>query len=159
MYPNINTTKTVDYIIADVFRAPQTYFKQEKDSKGYSLQIQTKAEFKEFLLGVLQDYNYFECQTGIYKQLRGLQMGSTIASLIANIFIGCLDQAVIKKLLKSGDIISWTRYADDNLAIIKRGSYEKISSEINNWDENIFNISDKLIDNKLNFLSCTIFVQ
>ena len=126
MYPNINITRTVDYIIATIFRNPKNCFKHEKDSKGYTLPIPTKKDFKEYLLGVLQDYNFFECQTGTYKQLRGLQMGSTIAPLIANIFIGCLERAVITKLIKSGDIISWTRYADDNLAIIKRGSHEKI---------------------------------
>ena len=61
--------------------------------------------------------------------------------------------------MKSGDVISWTRFADDNLAIIKRGSYEKIFSEINLWDQNIFYTSEKLINNQLNFLSCTIFVH
>ena len=33
MYPNINLTKTINYIITTIFRAPQTYFKQEKDNK------------------------------------------------------------------------------------------------------------------------------
>ena len=35
MHPNINTTKTVDYIIATVFRAPQIHLKQEKDIKAW----------------------------------------------------------------------------------------------------------------------------
>ena len=69
MYPNINITKTINYIIATIFRAPQTYFKQEKDNKGYYLQIPTKLEFKSFLQGVLQDNNYFDCHIGVFKQL------------------------------------------------------------------------------------------
>ena len=159
MYPNINLTKTINYIITTIFRAPQTYFKQEKDNKGYLLQIPTKQEFKSFLQGVLQDFNYFESQIGIFKQLRGVQMGSTLAPLLANIFIGCLERAVINKLIKSGDVVSWTRFADDNLAIIKKASFEKILSAINNWDEHIFYTSEKLLNNKLNFLSCTLFLQ
>ena len=99
--------------------------KPEKDKKGYTLPIPTKEEFKTFLQGVLSDYNFFEGQTGTYDQLQGLHLGSSLALILSNIFIGCLERAVIKKLMKSGDVISWTRFADDNLAIIKRGSYEK----------------------------------
>ena len=106
MYPNINLTKTINYIITTIFRAPQTYFKQEKDNKGYLLQIPTKQEFKSFLQGVLQDFNYFGSQICTSKQLRGVQMGSTLAPLLANIFIGCLERAVINKLIKSGDVVS-----------------------------------------------------
>ena len=159
MYPNINVTRTVSYIITTIFKNPKNFFKQEKYSKGYKLPIPTKEKFKTFLLGVLKDYNIFECQTGTYKQLRGVQMGSSLAPLIAYIFIGCLERSVITKLIKSGDIISWSRYVDDNLAIIKRGSYDKILSEINRWDQHIFYTSEKLVENKLNFLSCTLFIH
>ena len=86
-------------------------------------------------------------------------MGSTLAPLLANIFIGCLERALINKLVKSGDVISWTRFADDNLAIIKKGSFDKIFNAINNWDEHIFYTSEKLLNNQLNFLSCTIFLK
>ena len=82
-------------------------------------------------------------------------MGSTLAPLLANIFIGCLERAVINKLIKSGDVVSWTRFDDDKLAIIKKGSFEKFLSAINNWDEHIFYTSEKLLNNRLNFLSCT----
>ena len=86
-------------------------------------------------------------------------MGSTLAPLLANIFIGCLERAVINKSVKSGDVISWTRFANDNLAIIKKGSYETIFNAINYWDEHIFYTSDKLLNNQLNFLSCIIFLK
>ena len=86
-------------------------------------------------------------------------MGSTLAPLIANIFIGCLERSVISKLIKSGDVVSWTRFADDNLAIIKLGSHDKILFEINRWDQHIFYTSEKLLNNQLNFLSCTLFVR
>ena len=141
MYLNINITRTVSYIIATIFRDPTSYFKQERDSKGYTLPIPTKTEFKNFLLEVLRDYNYFDSQSGTFKQPREVQMGSTLAPLIANIFIGCLERSVISKLIKSEDVVSLTRFADDNLAIIKLGSHDKIFLEINRWDQHIFNIS------------------
>ena len=159
MYPNINVTRTVSYIIATIFWDPTSYSKQERDYKGYTLPIPTKTEFKNFLLGVLRDYNYFDSQIGTFKQLRGEQMGSTLAPLIANIFIGCLERSVISKLIKSGDVVSWTRFADDNLAIIKLGFNDKILFEINRWDQHIFYTLEKLLNNELNFLSCTLFVR
>ena len=53
-------------------------------------------------------------------------MGSTIAPLIANIFIGCLERSVVKKLIDKGLIISWTRFADDCIAIIKKNLHDEI---------------------------------
>ena len=70
MYPSINITRTVSYILIEIFRNPKLYFTPEKDSKGYTLPIPTRAEFKLFLLSVLKDFNLFECQIGIFKQLK-----------------------------------------------------------------------------------------
>jgi hypothetical protein len=36
MYPNINLNRTIDYIIATIFRAPKNYLKPEKDKHGYT---------------------------------------------------------------------------------------------------------------------------
>ena len=121
MYPSINITRTVSYILIEVFRNPKLYFTPEKDSKGYTLPIPTRAEFKLFLLAVLKDFNFFTSQVGTFKQLKGLQMGSSLAPLISNLFIGCLERSVINKQIKLGSVISWTRYADDCVAIIKKG--------------------------------------
>ena len=125
MYPSINIKKVVKYIVTAVFRNPRIFFK-DKDKNGRLLPHRSREQFKLFLLGVLTDFNYFETQTGIYKQVEGVQMGSRLATLVANLFIGCLERSVIKKLTKQGHIITWLRYADDNLAIIKRGSFDII---------------------------------
>ena len=69
MYTSGNTTRTINYIPATIFRNPKKYWKQEKDAKGYNLPIPTRAEFKDFLLGILQDFNYFDSQTGFYQQI------------------------------------------------------------------------------------------
>jgi hypothetical protein len=60
-----------------------------------------------------------ECQD-VISHLKGLQMGSSLAPLISNIFVGFLEREVVKKLIKTGSVISWTRYADDCVAIIKK---------------------------------------
>ena len=86
-------------------------------------------------------------------------MGSRLAPLVANLFIGCLERSVIKKLRKQEHIITWLRYADDNLAIIKRGSFDIILYELNAWSHNISYCFEKMTDKKLNFLSTTIFIE
>ena len=79
-----------------------------------------------FLLGVLKDYDFFESQIGTFKQVKGVQMGSTIAPLIANTFIGCLKRTVYKKQSEQGFIHSWTRYTDDNIAFILKESHDEV---------------------------------
>ena len=125
--------------------------KPEKDKKDYTLPIPTREEFKLFLLAILKDFNIFDSQIGTFKQLKDLQMGNTLALLISNLFIGCLESEVIKKLIKRGVIISWTRYADDTITIIKKGSYDTVFKAINSWDQDVNYTGEKMTENELNF--------
>ena len=79
MYPSVNITRTISYFLKVVFKNPKSFFKPEKDKKGYTLPIPTREEFKQFFLGILKDFNIFDSQIGTFKQLRGLQMGNTLA--------------------------------------------------------------------------------
>ena len=60
--------------------------------------------------------------------------------------------------MDKGLILSWTRFADDNLAIIQKGSHDEIEA-LNSWDQNIKYTSEFLADNKLTFLSSTFFLK
>ena len=51
------------------------------------------------------------------------------------------------------------RYADDNLTIIKRGSFDIILNALNSWDQNISYSFEKMTDKNLNFLSTTICIE
>jgi hypothetical protein len=79
MYPSVNITRTISYFLKVVFKNPKSFFKPEKDKKGYTLPIPTREEFKQFFLGILKDFNIFDSQIGTFKQLKGLQMGNTLA--------------------------------------------------------------------------------
>ena len=58
MYPSVNITRVVSYILKVIFKNPKSFFTPEKDAKGYTLPIPTRAEFKLFLLAVLKDFNF-----------------------------------------------------------------------------------------------------
>ena len=86
-------------------------------------------------------------------------MGSKLAPLISNLFISCLETEVVKKLIKLGSVVSWTRYADDCVAIIKIGSYDSVLKAINFWDQDTTFTGELMTENKINYLSCTIFIE
>ena len=77
--------------------------------------------FRKYLHGVLTKFNFFRTPIGTFRQLGGLAMGSCVSALISNIFVNFFEQEVIKPLIKGKKIISWLRFADDTLAIIKKG--------------------------------------
>ena len=100
MYPSVNITRVVSYILKVIFKNPKSYFTPEKDAKGYTLPIPTREEFKLLLLAVLKDFNYFDSQVGIFKQLKGIQMGSKLALLISNLFYRLLGNGGRQKTNK-----------------------------------------------------------
>jgi len=56
--------------------------------------------------------NYFTFQNKIYQPEKGVPMGSTISSTITKIFPQHLEDIHIKQLLKTKNIIFYTRYID-----------------------------------------------
>ena len=70
-----------------------------------------------------------------------------------------LEKSVLKKFEKSGDLISWVRYADDICIVIKKGSFNKIFEKINGWDHNLSFTSEKMVNNRLIFLDCELFIE
>ena len=63
--------RTIDYILAKIFRNPKKYFKQEKDAKGYNLPIPTRAENKYFLLGIYKIFISLRAKLAFINKLRG----------------------------------------------------------------------------------------
>ena len=70
-----------------------------------------------------------------------------------------METEVVKKLIKLGSVVSWTRYADDCVAIIKIGSYDSVLKAINFWDQDTTFTGELMTENKINYLSCTIFIE
>ena len=86
-------------------------------------------------------------------------MGSCLSSIISNLFVNMLENSVVAKFEKSGDIISWVRYADDCCIIIKKGSFNNIFKKIYGWDKNLFFTSEKMTNNSLVFLDCELLID
>ena len=89
----------MNFILNEIFRDPTHYF-SEKDKKGATLPIPTRAKFRKFLHGVLNNFNIFHCQIGTFSQKKGVKMGS----LFADLFLGMLERTVIAKLERQDHI-------------------------------------------------------
>ena len=61
--------------------------------------------------------------------------------------------------MKLGSVISWTRYADDCVAIVKKGACNRVLTALNLWDQDIKFTCEKMVENKLTYLSTTIFIE
>ena len=61
-----------------------------------------------------------------FQAIKKIQMGSTFASLMEKLFIGCLKREEIEKFIKQGKVLSWTRFADDTVAILEKGLYDTL---------------------------------
>ena len=108
---------------------------------------------------VLLNYNKFECQLGIFKQISGLAMGSKLSPILSNIFVNLLEQSVIPKFQKTKQIIHWSRYADDIICICKKNSIDQIFEKLNNFDHRLKFTIEKMQENKIQFLDCNIFIE
>ena len=158
LFPNINNTRTINFILNEVFMDPRKYF-SKVDKRGNLLPLPSREKLRNFLHGVLNNFNIFECQTGIFSQKGGVKMGSPLSSLFADLFLGILERTVISRLERQGVVLKWIRYVDDCICISKKNSFSAILEKVNNWDKNIKFSFEKMIDNKLNFLYSTVFVQ
>ena len=157
LFPNINNTRVINYILTEVFKDPKLYF-FEKDKKGYTLPVPTREKLRKFLHGVLNNFNIFNCHIGIFSQRKGVKMGSPHSSLFADLFLGILERTVVSKLERQGHVLKWLRYVDDCIIVAKKGSFEHILEKVNKWDKSITFSYERMIENELNFLSSTIYL-
>ena len=158
LFHSVNVDRVISYILSEIYKSPRKFF-QERDSKGNLLPVPLRENFREVLHSVLVKRSYFNTQIGLYRQKRGLSMGSSLSPLLSNLFLGIMERDIVKKLKNSGQIISWIRFADDVLTVIQKGSRDLILQKINQWDHRLKFTFDEMTDNSLNFLDCKIFTK
>lgn len=124
----------------------------------------SKAEIFELLtlLELILSHNYFSFNGKFYMQNNGLAMGSSLAGLLANIFIDSLEQKFFKSHPQfTGKIIYYKRYVDDTI-ILFNGSKEELNNlaeEMNKMHPNIKFTVEHQTTEGINFLDMTISSQ
>ena len=99
--------------------------------------------------------NYFIYGENLYHQLSGIAMGTNVAVLFANLYLGCLLDPIIKQHHLN---LLYYRYIDDGF-ILARGALTLIESLINELNTIIPNIklTHNINLNSVDFLDITIF--
>ena len=125
MYSNVNVPRVVSYVLEKIYSQPRKYFKFKSETGGF-LPVPTR---KNFLLETFQKYSIFRSPIGVYKQKSGLGMGSSISACVANIFVNLMEQITVKDFFASGKLISYLRYAEDCIHIIRKNALRSFLKE------------------------------
>ena len=99
--------------------------------------------------------NFFEFNGRIYRQKKGVAMGSPVGPSFANVYLLDLDQ----EFIKYDGIYKYFRYIDDIFMIVdSKFILEDFLNFINNLDENIkFTVESS--GKSVNFLDTTIYIE
>ncbi|XP_075163330.1 uncharacterized protein LOC142235965 [Haematobia irritans] len=114
----------------------------------------SKNLFVKVLKFCIMDNRYFQYDGKIYKQKRGLPMGSPASPIVADIMMEKLLDESLRKLTQKPKII--TKYVDDLFAIIKETEIERTLTTLNNYHSNIRFTMELEEDGKLPYLDILI---
>ena len=89
---------------------------------------------KELLL-LCTKHLHFTFNGDIYIQLDGVAMGSPLGSLLANVFMCSLEEAIVPTLKDS--LVHWKRYLDDTHAHIEPERIDYVIKKLNTYHQQI----------------------
>ena len=163
LYTSVNSKLVITEIIKAVYNSPHNFFNldpNEETNFGTKTQIPTRTVFRNFLYQILLQFNIFSTVAGHYQQIDGLSMGSKISPLIANFYVNIMEQRIIKKEIKNGNIVAYCRYVDDVYCIIRKDHKNRILKLINDFDVNFLAFThENMVDNSLPFLDTEIYLN
>ena len=101
-----------------------------------SLNNRTKLNSNDIteLLQFVLTTTYFRFRGSIYRHIFGAAMGSPVSPIVANLFMEKLEQEPIATAPMECKPKFWSRYVDDILEIIHKGSTQKPTDHLNTVD-------------------------
>ena len=158
LYPSVNVGFTVDFIIKEIYKSKksQKFYFQNNLCDDQKISIIPKNIFKKFLLDILTDFTCFNSLSGFFKQKSGLSMGSSVSSIVSNIYLDIIESKIITAKLKESKLSMYYRYVDD---IILSGPDDVLNStfdELNSFHENLKFTREDMTEN-LPFLDTLLY--
>ena len=137
MFTNVPIDATIDIIIRRIY-----------EFKEIDTRI-TKNEMRELILLCPKNVHFtFNGET--FTEVDGVAMGSSLAPILAGIFMVELERNLIPIL--KGHLSCCRRYVDDSICFIKNGSDVHVLSTLNNFHSSIKFTYETESGNKLSFL-------
>ena len=158
LYPSVDVGFTVEHIIKEIYKSKrnQTFYFQNNLTDDGKVSIIPKTIFKQFLLDILTSFTCFSSLTGYFKQKSGLSMGSSVSSIVSNIYLDIVEDKIITPKLKKSQLSLYHRYVDD---VIVSGSEETLKTtfnELNSFHTNL-NFTREDMTDKLPFLDTLLY--
>ena len=120
--------------------------------KEENTDIKLSATELKTLLRFATAQTHFLFKGSFYDQVDGVSMGSPLAPVLANLFMGHNEKEWIDNY-KGSKILFYRRYVDDNFCVFEREQNAvSFYNYINSQHPNIRFIMEKEVDNKLAFL-------
>ena len=154
LYTSINVPRVIDHIVSEIYTDPDSYFNDNNLGS-----FPPKNIFKDFIIGILLEFNTFETLQGYYRQKEGLSMGGKLSSAISNIFLNMLECEIIQGYLDQNILLFYGRYVDDCLLIVRKRYKNIILSKMNEFDSFLKFTSEKMQENSIKFLDTTVFIN
>jgi len=117
----------------------------------------TKDKFTRMITFCVKECAIISFENNIYEQVFGLQMGSSLAPIIADLVLRKLFDECIPKFPTQPLFIK--KYVDDIICAIPRQDVEVVQNILNNYDEHIQFTSETETNNEINFLDLTLMRQ
>jgi len=114
----------------------------------------TKEFFLKTLAFCIKDTRYFKYKDKLYKQLKGLPMGSPASPIVADIVMEDLLDKCMQNLPVKPKLL--TKYVDDIFAIVKKDQVENTLRELNNYHKNIKFTKEEEDNNELPYLDAKL---
>jgi len=111
------------------------------------------------ILEIIMIQNYFQYNERYLQPDKGIAMGSSISSTMAEIYLQYIEETYVKQWLESKEIVYYKRCVDDILIIYdpNKANEQTILEKINKIDQNLqFKIITEE-NNTINYLDITIY--
>lgn len=109
---------------------------------------------RRMLVFLIEESVYFTTGNGLYKQVRGIPMGSPISTTLARII---MDAVVLHAYGSIGDIKFIKIFVDDTLICFQNGKQTDMLNVFNNFDPRLqFTLEEENENKAINFLNLTI---
>ena len=141
LFTSVPLNYTINVILDEVYK------KKKIQTKLTRTQLKT-------LLELCTKEMHFSFNGKIYKQKKGVAMGSPLGPVIANIFMVHLEKQMIHRL--SDKMSSWFRYVDDTFTFIKEGEAESIKEALNGFHADIKFTYEVETDGRIPFLDVNV---
>lgn len=154
MYDSVDVDTVVKFIIEKIYLNPKFYFADLVKNKN---EYPTQGTMTSLLKGCLKDFTGFISRIGEYKQKKGLNMGGSISPIIANIYCSLIENRIVSEMIRSEEVITYLRFADDVFVITKKSAKFKLFSKLNSKNKDYQFKIENAKNSELNFLDSTIF--